>query len=93
MGSFASELRGRDSERLRLAILARVNGCVTSPDRTIVTAGAVAGLHAAFAAVLAPGDEILIPDPGWPNWGMIAALIGARTIGYPCLASRGWQPS
>ncbi|MGX7953328.1 pyridoxal phosphate-dependent aminotransferase [Tsuneonella sp. HG249] len=72
--------------------LARVNGCVTSPDRTIVTAGAVAGLHAAFAAVLAPGDEILIPDPGWPNWGMIAALIGARTVGYPCLASRGWQP-
>ena len=72
--------------------LARVNGRATSPDHTIVTAGAVAGLHATFAAILAPGEEILIPDPGWPNWGMIAALIGARTVGYPSLAEQGWQP-
>ena len=72
--------------------LARVNGRATTPDHTIVTAGAVAGLHATFAAILEPGDEILIPDPGWPNWGMIAALIGAHTVGYPALAGRGWQP-
>ena len=72
--------------------LARINGRATTPDHTIVTAGAVAGLYATFAAILAPGDEILIPDPGWPNWGMIAALIGARTVGYPSLAGRGWQP-
>ena len=71
---------------------ARVNGRAITPDQTIVTAGAVAGLHATFVAILAPGDEILIPDPGWPNWGMIAALIGARTVGYPSLAEHGWQP-
>jgi aspartate/methionine/tyrosine aminotransferase len=80
-------LREAWSERL-----ARVNGRKTTPDDTIVTAGAVAGLHATFAAILGPGDEILIPDPGWPNWGMMAALIGARTVGYPCLAAHGWQP-
>jgi aspartate/methionine/tyrosine aminotransferase len=80
-------LREAWSERL-----ARVNGRDTTPDDTIVTAGAVAGLHATFAAILAAGDEILIPDPGWPNWGMMVALIGARTVGYPCLARRGWQP-
>lgn len=80
-------LREAWSERL-----AMVNGRETEPDQIIVTAGAVAGLHATFAAILAPGDEILIPDPGWPNWGMIAALIGARTVGYPCVAGQGWQP-
>lgn len=72
--------------------LARVNGHEATTDRTIVTAGAVAGLHATFAAILAPGEDILIPDPGWPNWAMIAALVGARAIGYPCLAGHGWQP-
>ena len=80
-------LREAWSERLAL-----VNGRETEPDQIIVTAGAVAGLHATFAAILAPGDEIMIPDPGWPNWGMIAALIGARTVGYPCVAGQGWQP-
>lgn len=72
--------------------LAQVNGRASTPGQTIVTAGAVAGLYATFAAILGPGDEILIPDPGWPNWGMIAALIGARTIGYPCSPQSGWQP-
>ena len=36
--------------------LARINGRATTPDHTIVTAGAVAGLYATFAAILAPGD-------------------------------------
>lgn len=81
-------LREAWSERLAL-----VNGRETEPDQIIVTAGAVAGLHATFAAILAPGEEILIPDPGWPNWGMIAALIGACTVGYPCVAGQGWQPA
>jgi aspartate/methionine/tyrosine aminotransferase len=80
-------LREAWSERL-----ARVNGRATKPDDVIVTAGAVAGLHATLATILAPGDEILIPDPGWPNWGMIAALIGARAVGYPSVAEHGWQP-
>lgn len=72
--------------------LTSVNGCATSPDRLVVCAGAVAGLYATFAAILASGDEILVPDPAWPNWAMMATLLGARAVGYRCSAATGWQP-
>ncbi|QGN54500.1 aminotransferase class I/II-fold pyridoxal phosphate-dependent enzyme [Novosphingobium sp. Gsoil 351] len=72
--------------------LKRVNGYDTTPERLLVTAGAVSGLFATFAAILEQGDEILLPDPGWPNWSMMAKLIGARPIGYRCSPHTGWQP-
>lgn len=72
--------------------LNRINGCAATPDRLLVTAGAISGLYATFAAMLAPGDEILLPDPGWPNWAMMAALLGARVVRYRCRAGDGWQP-
>jgi len=72
--------------------LNRVNGCAATPDRLLVTAGAVSGLYATFAAVLEPGDEVLLPDPGWPNWAMMAALLGAKVVRYRCRAEAAWQP-
>jgi len=72
--------------------LERVNGVHTSPANLTVTAGATAGLFAAFAAILEPGDEILLPDPGWPNWAMMARLVGATPIGYRCPPETGWMP-
>ena len=80
-------LREAWSERLT-----SVNGCSAEPARLIVTAGAVSGLYAAFCTVLEPGDEILLPDPGWPNWTMMAALLGAKPVRYASDARSGWQP-
>ena len=80
-------LREAWSERLE-----SVNGYRAAPDELTVTAGATAGLFAAFAAILEPGDEILLPDPGWPNWTMMARLLGANPVAYSCSAKIGWQP-
>ena len=43
-------------------------------------------------SVLAPGDEVLLPDPAWPNFGMIAHLLGARTANYPLVPRHGLLP-
>ena len=72
--------------------LAGVNGFQADPGQLVVTAGATAGLFAVFASVLDSGDEILMPDPGWPNWSMMTQLIGAKAVFYPCAADQGWQP-
>lgn len=41
-------------------------GANVSPDRIAVTAGSSGALLLALAALLDPGDELLMPDPGYP---------------------------
>lgn len=80
---------------LRAAIAARValrSGRKVAPERVVVTAGAVNALFASLMAVLDPGDEVLLPDPGWPNYESIAHLAGARCVHYAMPAERGFLP-
>ena len=52
--------------------LQRVNGLDVRVENVVVTTGAVGGLATALMAILEPGEEVLIPDPGWPNFEMMA---------------------
>jgi aspartate aminotransferase/aminotransferase len=80
---------------LRAAIAERVSarsGRAVAPERVVVTAGAVNALFASLLTVLDPGDEVLLPDPGWPNYESIAHLAGARCVRYAMPAERGFLP-
>jgi aspartate aminotransferase len=35
---------------------------------------------------------VLLPDPAWPNYRMIAHLLGARVLAYPLVAEGGFLP-
>jgi len=68
-------------ESLREAMsakLERVNGLIVPPERIVATNGALSGLFTTCLALLDPGDELLIPDPGWPNWEMM--ILAARGV-------------
>ncbi len=80
---------------LREAIAAKVrreNGFPCLPDQVVVTPGAIAALALATLTVAGRDDEVLIPDPGWPNYQSIVALAGARPVYFPLRADRGLQP-
>ncbi len=80
---------------LREMIAARYGdrrGHPLSPSQVTVTVGGVQGMAAAFIAVLDPGDEVLVPDPGWPNYAMAARLREAVPVGYPLPAEDGFVP-
>jgi aspartate/methionine/tyrosine aminotransferase len=72
--------------------LARVNGIKTTPERIACGPGGVGAIAAVLAAVLEHGDEILLPDPGWPNYRMMLAWTGARGVFYPCPPEIDFQP-
>ena len=74
------------------AKLARVNDLDVPPDRIIITHGAMSGLFSSFAAMIAPGDEVLLPDPGWPNWEMMVRMLGGSARGYKLSAQNGFIP-
>lgn len=73
--------------------LERVNHIQTSPDNIVITVGAVGGIASALLALCERGAGIMVPDPGWPNYEMIAQCIGGRIIRYPCSPQRGFLPS
>jgi len=64
---------------------------VGSPDEVLLTNGGVHALYLACQAMVEPGDEVLIPDPVWPQ--MLSALVaaGATPVRVPLHESRGWR--
>jgi aspartate/methionine/tyrosine aminotransferase len=91
--TFYTHTQGLISLREKIAAkLERVNGIHVTPDRIACGPGGVGALAAIFGSVLEPGDEALMPDPGWPNTRLMLSWTGARGVFYPCAATDGFQP-
>jgi aspartate/methionine/tyrosine aminotransferase len=68
---------------------ARAYGLDIDPRRIVVTAGASAGLLLACAALVAEGDEVLMPDPCYPcNRHFVSAFGGKPVLLYSSAAER-----
>ena len=52
----------------------------SSADSVVVTCGAQEAIFALLTGLLDPGDEIIVPDPGFPSYEAVARLLGARPI-------------
>ncbi|MBI2370438.1 MAG: pyridoxal phosphate-dependent aminotransferase [Deltaproteobacteria bacterium] len=80
---------------LRQAIvekLARVNQLQRDVRHVIVTSGAVCALGTSVLAVAEAGDEVLIPDPGWPNYESMVLLAHAVPVRYPLDRAQAFMP-
>jgi aspartate/methionine/tyrosine aminotransferase len=55
-----------------------------------VTAGTQEALFAVFTAYVNPGDEVLVPDPGFVSYATLAKMCGAEAVRYP-LEAPDWQ--
>lgn len=67
-------------------------GTKTGKQNILITPGAVFSIATAFLAVLEPGDDVLIPDPGWPNYSMTASIAHAKPIYYNLLPEFNFLP-
>jgi aspartate/methionine/tyrosine aminotransferase len=52
-------------------------------EEIMIAAGSQGALFALFQAWLGPGDEVLVPDPGFLAYPALARLAGAKPIPYP----------
>ena len=48
-------------------------------------------LHITLAFVN-PGDEVLVPNPGYPTYTSLSKILGAKVMNYNLRADNGWQP-
>ena len=48
-------------------------------------------LHVTLAFVN-PGDEVLVPNPGYPTYTSLSKILGAKIVNYDLCEDNGWQP-
>ncbi|MBQ8713566.1 MAG: aminotransferase class I/II-fold pyridoxal phosphate-dependent enzyme [Prevotella sp.] len=48
-------------------------------------------LHVTLAFVN-PGDEVLVPNPGYPTYTSLSKILGAKIVNYNLREADGWQP-
>jgi aspartate/methionine/tyrosine aminotransferase len=73
---------------LREAIVARearLSGAAYDPADIIVTPGGKFALLTALMAVVEPGDEVLVPAPGWVSYGPCVRLCGGTPVLFDML--------
>ena len=76
---------------LRDAISAfvRDRGVIAEPERIVVAPGGKCALYCALVALVSPGDEVLVPDPGFPMYPSVTRASGGKPVYYPVTAEYG----
>lgn len=80
---------------LRQAIrekLLRENRIEVDLEQVWMTIGATQALFQAMTLVLSPGDEVLVPDPGYTTFTMNAHILGATPVPYQLTPQHGFEP-
>ena len=80
---------------LRRAIAAhydREYGVEVDPDGIVVTPGTSPGLLLALAALVDPGEEVVLTDPHYACYPNFVRTVGGRIKTVPLRASEGFQP-
>ncbi len=70
----------------------RVNGYSVNPSNAVNALGGTGAILSALTATVGPGDEVLIPDPHWPQYLMQLACCGATAVKYPLDPQNEWLP-
>jgi alanine-synthesizing transaminase len=88
-----SHSTGLPEAREAIAEYASGLGAPTTRDDVIVTSGASEAADLVLTALLNPGDEALLPAPGYPLYPAILSKLGAVARYYDLDQANGWQLS
>lgn len=81
------ELRAAVAERVRAR-----TGVATGPENVLITPGGQAGLFAAHAAVLDPGDKALMVDPYYATYPGTILAVGGEPVAVTARPELGFLP-
>lgn len=70
----------------------RVDGYEVAAEQVVATPGAMNALFSIYFALLNPGDEVLLPTPGFPNMDEMVRVVGGEPRFYALRADNGFLP-
>lgn len=79
-------LREAVAEKLR-----EENNLDYTAKEVLITAGATESIFDSYSLILEEGDEILLPNPCWPNYVNAAHIIGAKPVRYSLAEENDFQ--
>lgn len=69
----------------------RFHGLECAPENVIVSNGAKHSIHNALAAVVGPGDDVVIPTPYWVSYSDLVSMTGASPVLVETTAESGFK--
>ena len=67
-------------------------GVAVDPERNVmITAGNMEGLHVLLQAVVDPGDQVIVTDPGFVSHFQQIRINGGEPVFWPMDEAAGWQ--
>ncbi|AXE16907.1 aminotransferase [Runella rosea] len=71
----------------------RIYDVTLDPETEILPLiGSKEGITHISMTFLDAGDEVLVPELGYPAYRAVSQMVGANVIEYPLLEDQGWQP-
>ncbi len=67
------------------------HGVAVSPDRVVLTTSTSEAYSFLFKLLCDPGEEIVVPQPGYPLFDFLAVLDDVRIKVVPLVYDHGWQ--
>lgn len=61
-------------------------------DEVLPLIGSKEGITHISLAFLNPGDKVLVPELGYPAYGAVTEMVGAKAITYPMIEGENWKP-
>lgn len=74
------------------AYVARETGVPTAMENIVITPGSKNILLFALLSLVEEGDEVIIPDPGYPIYRSLVDFIGARAVSLPVRQRNDFRP-
>ena len=72
--------QGTPALRKAVADFETARGNAVTPDQVLITIGACQALFTAFVGILNPGEEVIVPTPGFGLYETLASIAGAKIV-------------
>ncbi len=72
--------QGTPALRRAVADFETARGNAVTPDQVLITIGACHALFTAFLGILNPGEEVIVPTPGFGLYETLATIAGAKVV-------------
>ena len=69
----------------------KTRGYRPSIDQVAITPGLKPGIFFSMLALIDPGDEVILPDPGYPTYGSVTSMVGAKPVPVPLLEKNAFR--
>lgn len=86
----------RGIPELRISISEWINSIygvsLNSENEILPLIGSKEGITHISLAFLNPGDEVLVPELGYPAYGAVTEMVGGKAVKYPMIEEENWKP-